>query len=89
MAAQQATIWETRTLDAMHAERQELWSRQWSHLWQDSAFYRDKFLDAGLREDRVPDLRDLSSLPVTFKEDIRESLDSAPPLGRHLAAPRD
>lgn len=83
------TRWEARELEAMHGERQASWERQWSYLWNNSDFYRRKFEAAGLQADKVPDLRDLSALPVTVKGEMRDSLDRRPPLGEHLAAPRD
>ena len=82
------TLWETRGWEAMRAERQALWEKQWAYLWDRSDFYRAKFAAAGLRPDRVPDLGDLAVLPVTVKEEMRDSLDRRPPLGEHLAAPR-
>ena len=48
-------------------------------LRERSPFYRDKL--AGFED--AP----WESLPFTTKDEIRESLASAPPLGRHLAAP--
>jgi phenylacetate-CoA ligase len=89
MTSNSPTTWESRDLDSMHGERQALWEKQWAHLWQNSDFYRAKFTAAGLDAARCPDLRDLSMLPVTVKEEMRASLDRRPPLGEHLAAPRD
>ena len=83
------TQWESRDLEAMHAERQAIWERQWAYLWHNSEFYKRKFAEAGLSPDKAPDLRDLSALPVTVKADMRASLDQHPPLGEHLAAPRE
>ena len=83
------TEWEITALESMHARRQALWEKQWAYLWDRSAFYRNKFSGAGLSASKTPDLRDLSALPVTVKEEIRGSLDKSPPLGEHLTAPRN
>ncbi len=88
MTTDSPTAWESRAWEAMQPERQELWEKQWAYLWKMSDFYQAKFSAAGLRPEKIPDLRDLSSLPVTFKEEMRDSLDRHPPLGEHLAAPR-
>ena len=48
-------------------------------LRERSPFYRDKL--AGLEDARFEEL------PFTTKDELRESLATAPPLGRHLAVP--
>jgi phenylacetate-CoA ligase len=88
MTSNGPTEWETSTLEHLQPQRQALWEKQWAHLWGNSEFYRSKFAAAGFSADHTPDLRDLSALPVTVKEEMRASLDRCPPLGEHLAAPR-
>lgn len=65
--------------------QQSRFERQWAHLWDRSAFYRDKLANAGLHRDKCPDLRDLGDLPLSSKDELRESFRSAPPYGRHAA----
>jgi phenylacetate-CoA ligase len=60
----------------------EAFRRQLAYVRERSPFYRDKL--AGVEADGIDDL---ASLPFTTKDEIRESLAAAPPLGRHLAAP--
>jgi phenylacetate-CoA ligase len=82
------TEWESTAWESMQSPRQALWEKQWTYLWDSSEFYRNKFAAAGFNSAKTPDLRDLSALPVTVKEEMRASLDRSPPLGEHLAAPR-
>ena len=48
---------------------------------------RSPLLPRQARRRRAVGLDDLPGLPFTTKDEIRESLAAAPPLGRHLAAP--
>lgn len=56
---------------------------QLDYVMAKSPFYAEKF--ASVRS-RVGSLAALSELPFTTKDEVRESLASTPPLGRHLAA---
>src|SRR5712691_695175 len=60
---------------------------QLAYLAERSDFYRDKLATAGARLERVRGVGDLRDLPFTEKQELRESLRAAPPLGRHAAAP--
>lgn len=60
--------------------------KQLDYVLARSEFYRDKFRDTGFRADQLTSLEDLQRLPFTEKDELRASLDAAPPLGRHLAA---
>jgi len=70
-----------RLLPAQQAQ----FERQWAHLWSRSAFYHDKLADAGLRRDKCPDLRDLGDVPLSTKDELRESFRIAAPYGTHAA----
>ncbi|MFO1220139.1 MAG: phenylacetate--CoA ligase family protein [Burkholderiaceae bacterium] len=61
--------------------------QQYEYLWQCSPFYRRKFEAAGLKRGAVRTLEDLQQVPFTTKQELRESLQAAPPFGEHLAAP--
>ena len=61
--------------------------QQFDHLWARSAFYQRKFRAAGLGPDSVRRVDDLQKVPFTLKQELRESLQAAPPFGEHLAAP--
>jgi len=50
------------------------WSRLqelWQFLWRHNAFYRQRFLDAGLKEQDLRTPADIRSLPILTKKDIR------------------
>lgn len=79
---------ETRDWDSLLPERQRLFEKEWKYLWQHSVFYRDKLSQAGLREEVVPNLSDLSQVPFTYKDDLRASQEASPPFGHHLAVER-
>jgi phenylacetate-CoA ligase len=72
----------------------ELAALQWSKLRRQlewvtarSPFYQRKLADAGLRASDLRQLGDLSALPFTVKEELRQSLEASPPLGEHAAVP--
>lgn len=67
-------------------KRQRL-RRQLEYVAGHSAFYRGKFAAAGVDPARVEHLEDLPRLPFTEKAELRASLEAAPPLGHHRAAP--
>ncbi len=59
--------------------------RQLSYVLTNSPFYRRKFKDAGLELGDIRGLSDLSKIPFTGKDEIRESQVKFPPLGEHMA----
>jgi len=61
---------------------------QWEYVWARSGFYRDKYQQAGLGPADLKSLEDLTRLPFTEKQELRDSLKSARPLGRHAAVDR-
>ena len=63
--------------------------RQWEYIWANSSFYRDKYREAGLGPEDLKGLDDLSRLPFTEKQELRDSLKAARPLGRHAAVDLD
>jgi len=61
-------------------------ARQLDYLIARSPFYRDKFAAAGIRREDFRSLMDLAHFPFTTKDELRESQQACPPLGRHMAA---
>ncbi|MCE0763354.1 phenylacetate--CoA ligase family protein [Pseudonocardia kujensis] len=61
---------------------------QIAHLAAHSDFYRAKFAEHGVDPNRIRTVDDLADLPFTEKQELRDSLAAAPPLGRHVAADR-
>lgn len=60
---------------------------QIQYLWANSDFYRDKLAEDGVTPEEIQGVGDLPRIGFTEKQDLRESLAVAPPLGRHAAAP--
>jgi len=74
----------TEVVDYLHDERLQ---RQLDYLFDRSTFYQRKLAEAGITRDRLKSREHLADVPFTYKQEIRESLLAAPPLGEHLAAP--
>jgi phenylacetate-CoA ligase len=58
---------------------------QVKHCYEDSAFYRKKFKDAGLKPEDIKTLEDLQKIPFTVKNDLRDNY----PLGMLAVKPVD
>lgn len=71
-------------LGALRSHQQANWERQRLHIEQNSPFYQA--LWAGLEPPE--DLDDLAQLPLSNKEQLRESQRVWPPFGDYLAAPK-
>src|SRR2546429_2346099 len=61
--------------------------KQLAYNYQNSAFYRHKFDEAGVHPEDIRTLEDMAKLPFTTKEELRDSQLEHPPLGRHAAVP--
>jgi len=75
---------------AERASRRQL--RQWQEqrlrslyqrTWEHNAFYRNRWLEHGLRADDVRSLDDISKLPVVSKRDFESDLAAHPPFGTY------
>ena len=73
---------ETMPPRRVRARQQRLWQRQWPYVCAHSAFYRRKFADTSRRH---VSLADLGDLPLTDKDELRESGQRRPPFGDHVA----
>ncbi len=62
--------------------------KQMEYLWSRSPFYQRKLEQAGLKPGQVKNLSDLQEVPLTLKQELRDSIKECPPLGLHLAADR-
>jgi len=80
-------IWEREVEAASWEETRRLsvgaWERQFRRLRGSSSFYARKFREAGAGSSFVS-LADLSNLPFTTKEELRQALDEEPPFGSNL-----
>ncbi|MFP4037510.1 MAG: phenylacetate--CoA ligase family protein, partial [Desulfobacteraceae bacterium] len=61
--------------------------RQLDYVFDNSLFYKEKFKEHGLERGDIKTLEDLSKLPFTEKDELRESQEKYPPLGSHCVAP--
>lgn len=61
-----------------------------NYAWQNSAFYRRKWEEAGVHPDHIQSLEDFEDrVPVITKQDLRDSQAGAPPFGDYLCIPED
>jgi len=77
---------ETMNAEDLRPLQQAKLGRQLDYLIARSPFYRDKFAAEGVRREDFRSLEDLVRFPFTNKEELRESQQACPPLGRHMAA---
>ncbi len=68
--------------------QEEKLQKQMEYLWARSPFYQRKLSAAGLRPGQVRSISDLQDIPLTMKQELRDSIRECPPLGLHQAAPR-
>ena len=81
---------ETRSVEEQFALDRESYRRQIRYLFDHSAFYRRKLVEAGFSSPaHVGELDDIAGLPFTEKDEIRATQAVAPPFGDHLACPPD
>ncbi|HEY2599156.1 MAG TPA: phenylacetate--CoA ligase family protein [Candidatus Dormibacteraeota bacterium] len=57
------------------------WDVQLQHLAEGSRFYARKFKDAGIGSTRKVRLADITELPFTTKDELKQSVDEQPPFG--------
>ena len=74
---------ETMSPDGVRALQEQKLAKQLDYLFARSPFYQDKLKAAGIRREHLRTLPDLARVPLTTKEELRESQLAAPPLGRH------
>ncbi|MDA3644237.1 AMP-binding protein [Saccharopolyspora indica] len=77
---------ETLSPAEARAVQDERLREQLDHLAAHSEFYRAKFAEHGVDVAKVRTVDDLADLPFTEKQELRDSLATAPPLGAHVAA---
>lgn len=63
--------------------------RQIEHLMKSSLFYRRKLKGAGIAARDIRTVADITKLPFTTKDELRESQLKKPPLGEHAAVSMD
>ena len=85
-------IWEREIEAAPWEETRRLsvaaWERQYRRIRESSPFYARKFREAGAGNSFVS-LADLSQVPFTTKQELKEALDEDPPFGSNLCVSPD
>ena len=61
--------------------------KQIAYVYENSPFYRRKFDKAGLEPGDIKSLEDVSKIPFTVKEELRDSQAAHPPWGDFLCIP--
>jgi phenylacetate-CoA ligase len=79
---------ETETHEQAFARAASAWEKQFRHLNERSTFYARKFREAGIRDTGLP-LRDISELPFSTKQELKQAMDENPPFGSNLCVPPD
>ncbi len=80
---------EAMPYEAQRSMERAALARQMEYVHDNSPFYRRRFDDAGVTPDDVQDAEDLTLLPFTTKDELRQSQQRQPPFGDYLAAPRE
>jgi len=78
---------ETASADKLRDVQEERLRHIVEHAYGNSRFYRRKFDEAGLKPEDVRTIEDLPKLPVTTKEELRDSQAREPMWGDILAVP--
>lgn len=81
--------YETCSVDEFRKIQTDALLKQLKYVWEKSKFYHEKFKDAGVELGDIKTLEDLHKLPFTEKSELRESLVSCRPLGKHAATGMD
>lgn len=76
---------ETISPQALREVQEAKLQKQVAYAYERSPFYRQKFAEAGLRPEHIRSVEDLSRLPFTTKDELRDSQIADPPLGSHAA----
>ena len=77
---------ETLSPKAFEKVQSEALTRQLEQIFENSLFYQEKYREEGVSVKDVRGIHDLSRLPFTTKQELRDSLDAMRPLGKHASA---
>jgi phenylacetate-CoA ligase len=92
-ACHQDWIWEREVETASYAEQfnaaATAWAAQLQHLADGSPFYARKFREAGIANPTKVGLADITSLPFTTKDELKQSVDEQPPFGTNAGVPEE
>ena len=77
---------ETESQEAAFLRASTAWAKQLRHVMEHSPFYARRFHDAGIRDASLP-LSEISRLPFSSKQELKQAIDEAPPFGSNLCVP--
>ncbi|HEX7264477.1 MAG TPA: phenylacetate--CoA ligase family protein, partial [Candidatus Dormibacteraeota bacterium] len=77
---------ETETHDQAFARAAAAWEKQFRHLMEHSTFYARKFREAGMAGSELS-LKDITRLPFSTKQELKQAMDESPPFGSNLCVP--
>ena len=80
---------ETASLAEQVAMASAAWDAQLEHLAEGSRFYSRKFKEAGIGATTRVRLADITRLPFTTKDELKQSVDEQPPFGTNAAVPEE
>jgi phenylacetate-CoA ligase len=72
---------ETASLQDQLSAASRAWDAQLEHLVEGSPFYVRKFRESGIGTSTKVRLTDITSLPFTTKDELKQSVDERPPFG--------
>lgn len=67
----------------------EEFKKEIKKAWRKNAFYRKKFVEAGITPNDIKTRDDITKVPVTTKEELIADIAQNPPYGSRLQIPRD
>jgi phenylacetate-CoA ligase len=68
----------------------DLFRKQMTYVYERAPFYRRKFDEAGVKPEHIKTLEDVSKVPFTVKEELRQSQERHPPFGDfHCISPEE
>ncbi|MED4752499.1 phenylacetate--CoA ligase family protein [Brevibacillus choshinensis] len=73
-------------INEVEAIQSQKLQKQMDYIFGKSNFYQTKFEKAGIARADIQKIFDLDKLPFTYKDEIRESQNTQPPLGLHAVA---
>jgi phenylacetate-CoA ligase len=76
---------ETISLEELRQLEDEYLQKQLDYVWSNSAFYRTKFANAGIKREAIRGMADLPLLPFTEKDECRRDQQEYAPFGSYLA----
>lgn len=78
---------EAASRETMREWQEKKLREQVKHAYENSAFYKRKFDEAGVKPEDIQNLDDLRKLPFTTKDELKQNQAEKPPYGDFLAVP--